>query len=163
VAIEAAAIAAKRHPDLLLTIVGSTWVSKYEDYCRSLISKFGIEGNVLFWGPASRDVMPHIYSSAMLSLIPSVHAEGTSLSALEGMACGVPTVASEVGGLLDIPCIHFPAGNATALADWMSCLLEDDDRRKQIGERQQCAVREQFNLDVWKLGWERVVRKCLSQ
>jgi len=46
--------------------------------------------------------MPKIYNSNHISVIPTIGAEGTSLSALESLACEIPIVSTLVGGLSDI-------------------------------------------------------------
>lgn len=46
--------------------------------------------------------MAHVYQEADLVLIPSLAAEGTSLSCLEAMACGRPVIAGWVGGLSNL-------------------------------------------------------------
>ncbi|MFZ5823270.1 MAG: glycosyltransferase family 4 protein [Bacillota bacterium] len=46
--------------------------------------------------------MPAVYQQADLVLLPTVAAEGTSLSCLEAMACGVPVIAGRVGGMANL-------------------------------------------------------------
>ena len=50
----------------------------------------------------SMDEMPQAYQFADISLIPSLHSEGTSLSCLEAMASGNAVIATRVGGLSDL-------------------------------------------------------------
>jgi len=50
----------------------------------------------------SLDKMPNLYSQANVAVVPSLEREGTSLSAIESIMCGVPTVVSHIGGLGNI-------------------------------------------------------------
>ena len=65
---------------------------------RAFVAQHGLEASVRFIGPLS-DVAPMI-QAADLVVQPS-HFEALGLSAIEALACGVPLVASAVGGLLD--------------------------------------------------------------
>jgi glycosyltransferase involved in cell wall biosynthesis len=70
-------------------------------------------------------------------VLPSF-AEGTPNGVIEAMAHGVPVIASAVGGIPDIvdaaSGILVPAGDAPALAQAMSLLAQDPQRRKQMGQ-----------------------------
>jgi phenylacetate-CoA ligase len=61
------------------------------------------------------------------------------LFAFECMATGVPLVATDVGGLRDIfpagdSAVLVPAGDAGALAEAVSGLLRDPERRRAVAE-----------------------------
>jgi glycosyltransferase involved in cell wall biosynthesis len=70
-------------------------------------------------------------------VLPSF-AEGTPNGVIEAMAHGVPVIASTVGGIPDIvdaaSGILVPPGDAHALAQAMSQLAQDPQRRKQMGQ-----------------------------
>jgi D-inositol-3-phosphate glycosyltransferase len=59
----------------------------------------GIAANVRFEGPVSHDRLPLYYNAANVCVVPSYY-ESFGLVAVEAMACGVPVVASRVGGLV---------------------------------------------------------------
>ncbi|MFQ5777067.1 MAG: glycosyltransferase family 4 protein [Terriglobia bacterium] len=161
-AIQAFAHVLKRYQGVVLVIVGTTWAKEYEAFCKRLAHQLAIDKQVVFWGPASRQLMPAIYSSALMSLVPSLLTEGTSLSALEGMACGIPTIASDVGGLKDLPCLHTPENDAAALGEKVLLLLQDERKRQELGQRQQAVVRATFNFANWKQAWQQVVQKAFQ-
>ena len=48
------------------------------------------------------DQMPEMYAMADVSVVPSLEREGTSLSAIESIMCGIPTIVSHIGGLGNI-------------------------------------------------------------
>jgi glycosyltransferase involved in cell wall biosynthesis len=94
---------------------------------RAFVADYGLAEHVRFLGPL-RDVAP-LYQAADLAVVPS-HFEALGLSALEALACGVPVVASAVGGLLDFMAddrngLLCPPHDAAALADRLARLIND--------------------------------------
>jgi glycosyltransferase involved in cell wall biosynthesis len=75
-------------------------------------------------------------SSLDVFVLPSL-AEGTPNCVIEAMACGVPVIATNVGGIPDIldpECgILIPPGNANALAEAMLTLARNPERRSRMG------------------------------
>ncbi len=67
----------------------------------ALAGELGVGDAVRFLGSRPHDEMPGILASAELAIFPSLM-EATSVAALECMACGLPVVASRVGGLPEI-------------------------------------------------------------
>jgi len=74
---------------------------------------------VEFYGTVQHEDMPHFLNSSRLVVVPSLY-ETFGLPALEGIACGIPVVASNVGGLPEIVNgevgLLFEAGDSEALA-----------------------------------------------
>jgi D-inositol-3-phosphate glycosyltransferase len=68
---------------------------------RSLIRDLGVEDRVEFKPPIPHHLLSTYYRAADVVLIPS-RSESFGLVALESAACGVPVVASAVGGLLTL-------------------------------------------------------------
>ena len=71
------------------------------DRIRNLITMHGLEGRVTFLPPVPHHLLSTYYRAADVCLVPS-RSESFGLVALEAAACGVPTVASAVGGLLTL-------------------------------------------------------------
>ncbi len=65
----------------------------------SKIKELGLEDKVFFLG--KQDVVSHVISMADLLLLPS-EKESFGLVALEAMACGVPTIGSNAGGIPEL-------------------------------------------------------------
>ena len=140
-------------PDMRLVIVGAPGQRSYVRALRSLVRRLGLDDAVVFWGPVPHADMPAVYRSAEMVLIPSVAGEGTSLSALEAMACGVATITTDIGGLADLPTAKCPP-HAETLAETMRVTYP---RRAEVGARQLARVRETFNRQHWEDAWSRVV------
>jgi len=101
-------------------------------------------------GAVPRSQMPQFWQSISVAVVPSLY-EPFGLVALEAMACGVPVIATDVGGLREIVVqdesgILVPPGDAAALARAMMELLNDEPRRLRLarGARRRA---ECFSLD----------------
>lgn len=90
---------------------------------RSLTRRLGIQASVVFKG-ALDDVRDVLWKSRCFVL--SSDYEGLPLSALEAMACGLPIISTDVGGMRDIVIdngLLVPAHAEEKLADAMKTLL----------------------------------------
>lgn len=70
-----------------------------EDYFNAWLKKNPINVEYM-WKEMNQ--MPSVYKKATISCVPTVYAEGTSLSVLESLASGVPVITTIVGGLTDL-------------------------------------------------------------
>ena len=86
----------KNIPDVLLWIVGDGPL-RYKMV--NMIKNYGIEKKVIFKGVV-KDILP-ILGQATVTMIPSLD-ESFSLTALESLACGIPVIANNVGGLKEV-------------------------------------------------------------
>ena len=79
-------------------------------------------------------------------------ADNHPLTVLEALACGVPVVASRVGGipeqLTDATGALVRPGDADELAAAVEALLADPDRRVRIGAAAAADARERFSLEL---------------
>ena len=103
---------------------------------QALARELGVEERVSFLGK-QLSVAP-LLAIADLSLLPS-EMEGFGLAALEAAACGVPTIASDVGGLPEVidPGSNgflFPVGDVDAMAVAALSLFGDAKRERAFGE-----------------------------
>ena len=109
---------------------------------RAFVEQHGLGASVRFVGPLT-DVAPMI-KAADLVVQPS-HFEALGLSAIEALACGVPLVASAVGGLLDFVVDGengrlCPPQDPAALASCLDPLLTDSGARAQLASRARASV-----------------------
>ncbi len=83
--------------------------------------------------------------------VHAARAENLPLTIIEAMACGIPVVASDVGGIGELVLDGqtgslVPAGDTAALASAVSTLLADADRREAFGRTGTERVRAGFTL-----------------
>lgn len=97
-------LAASRHDDALLVIVGGSSGDDGDDAAasaRQLAADLGVADRVRFVAPQPHHILSTWYRAADMVLVPS-RSESFGLVALEAAACGIPVVASAVGGLLNV-------------------------------------------------------------
>lgn len=101
IAVEAFIAIAERIPDLFLVMVGGPSGPKGQevmDQIRQKVTSAGLSDRVYFVAPQRHEILSSYYRAADVSIVPS-RTESFGLVALEAAACGVPVVASSVGGL----------------------------------------------------------------
>lgn len=97
--------------------------------------------------------LPALYKSAAVVVVPSIWEEPFGLVAVEAMACGIPVIASNIGGLSGIV-IHGETGylvrpgDPVDLANHLEILLAEPALRRNMGEAGRQRVEESFEWDV---------------
>jgi D-inositol-3-phosphate glycosyltransferase len=97
-------VARMNRDDVILVIVGgaSGHEGDHEAHrARALAAELGLGDRVRFVPPRPHHILSSYYRAADVVLVPS-RSESFGLVALEAAACGVPVVASAVGGLLNV-------------------------------------------------------------
>ena len=97
--IEAANIAVKKNPNIIFLVVGK---GPSQNSAQEEIQKLGIDKNFRLAGFVSDEELPLYYNGADFFVLPSKSGEGLPLVALEAMACGLPVIATKVGGISEI-------------------------------------------------------------
>jgi glycosyltransferase involved in cell wall biosynthesis len=97
--IESARIAVKKNPNLVFIAVGKG--PDFEEVKRQ-IERLGLQRNFRFTGFVADDDLPFYYNVADFFVLPSKSGEGLPLVALEAMACGLPVIATNVGGTSEV-------------------------------------------------------------
>lgn len=119
----------------------------------------GVADRVRLRGRVGRADLPALLRSADAVLCVPWY-EPFGIVALEAMACGVPVVASAVGGLVDtvvdgVTGIHVPPRSPELLAAAMRGLLEDAGLRRRLGTAGARRARRRY-------GWNRVAQSTLG-
>jgi len=97
--VESAEIAVKKNPKLVFVVVGKG--PDFEEV-KEKIAQVGMQGNFRLTGFVSDEELPLYYNAADLFALPSKSGEGLPLVALEAMACGLPVIATNVGGTSEV-------------------------------------------------------------
>ena len=127
-------------PETELVIAGGPVDVEADPEARRLVEhaeRVGVRGRLRLAGQVSRDAMPALLRSAdVVACVPWYEPFG--IVPLEAMACGVPVVASAVGGLIDtvvdgVTGVLVPPRDPSALARALHSLLADEARREACG------------------------------
>jgi N-acetyl-alpha-D-glucosaminyl L-malate synthase BshA len=153
-------LVSKSIPSKLLLVGDGQDRAKAEQHCREL----GISENVRFLG--KQDAVEEILSVAVLFLMPS-ESESFGLAALEAMACKVPVISSNTGGLPELNIQGLTGflsnvGDIKSMADHAVYILADKDRLKKFKENALNRARE-FDLSLILPEYEAYYKEVIEQ
>ena len=125
-------------------ILGEVQDEEYFEECQGLLKKLELEPYVEFTGfQKSTDWYPEFDVFVLSSL-----SEGFPLTILEALSCEVPCVATDVGGVPEILDDRFLVHkwDPEGLAEKISWLLENPEKRRKIGIEGRELVKSKFSL-----------------
>lgn len=143
-------------PGAELVIVGGpdqTGLDSDPEACRlrELARQLGVDDRVKMYGAVARKDMPAVLRSAdVVACTPWYEPFG--IVPLEAMACGVPVVASAVGGMLDTV-VHDVTGRLVTpkrpdrVAEALNRLLRDEFLRQSLGAAGRDRARSRYTWD----------------
>jgi len=152
---------------LQLRIAGPLVDAGSEALLRGTIETTGLQGRVVLLGPVSQSQLLEEYARAQILVLASKEETAPQVIA-QAMACGLPTVASAVGG---IPAmvrdgetgLLFPFSDTAAFAKQLFRLLNDSALRSAMESRIVPEGRERFHPDSVAAQTVSVYREILSR
>ncbi|HNM97250.1 MAG TPA: glycosyltransferase family 4 protein [Marmoricola sp.] len=133
-----------------------------------LIDRLGIGDRVRFVHGISDAELVELMGSAEVACVPSLY-EGFSLPTAELMACATPLVVSRAGAIPEVvgpdgECADLvPPGDVGALTQALGALLDDPERRAQMGAAGRARVEEKFSwravAEATAAAYERVIEE----
>jgi glycosyltransferase involved in cell wall biosynthesis len=123
----------------VISAVGPIHKGSYYDEISYLIRKEDIHSNIIFKGFLLPHEIIEEYKSSAFLVLPSEQ-ETAPMSIAEAMACGLPVIATRVGGIPYMvkdndTGLLFDVGKNEELADRMLKLIQNPDLSKRYGER----------------------------
>ena len=140
------------NPRVRLLIVGD---GEERSNLENLTNKLGLAKYISFTGKVPHEKVPEYMATADVLVLPSL-VEGFGVVLLEAMACGLPIVATNVGGIPEIVQdgengLMAESENSREIADKVLMIFENDELRKRISQN---------NLEKAKnYSWKAVVDK----
>lgn len=149
------------YPRLKLLCLGE---GEFEPELRALCGSLGLGESVRLLG--YRRNVPDWLAAADINVLPSFY-EGLPLTILEAMASGLPSVASNVGGIPEaiedgVSGLLVPAGDPRRLAEAISILLRDRGKRAQLGQAARARALENFDYERQVRSTERMYLELLD-
>lgn len=119
-----------------LTVVGDTQDKAYLGELKDIISSQGIQDSVVFQDKVQEADLFQLFQQHDIYLFPSLY-EPFSLTLILALEAGIPTIASDIGGNIEIienrkTGLLFKSGNSDALARSICCLVDDPHLRERI-------------------------------
>ena len=150
----------KKVPSKLLLVGEGPELSKIQHY----ITELGLEDRVHFLG--KQEDVAQVISMADVLLLPS-EKESFGLVALEAMACGVPTVGSNAGGIPELVThgetgFLASVGDVAAMSAYAEQLLLDDKLHEQFRLACISRARNEFCNDVITTQYEQIYYRALG-
>lgn len=141
-------------------LIASEWEAALEEdpaYRRfkEAARRAGVAGRVRFLGAVGHEEVPALLRSAdVVACVPWYEPFG--MVAVEALACGVPVLATAVGGLVDtvvdrVTGLHVPPRDPPAIARGLRTLLDRPDLREAMGGAGAARARAHY-------GWPQVAR-----
>jgi phosphatidylinositol alpha-1,6-mannosyltransferase len=151
--LQALALLRSRYPELRYAVVGS---GEEQEALAAEARDLGVADLVRFLTDVPDRDLPALYNTAEvylgISRLMEQRVEGFGISLAEASACGIPVVAGRSGG---IPAavrdgetgLLVDAERPEAVAEALSCLLDDAALRARLGAAGRRAVETRFNWD----------------
>lgn len=144
--LEVAQRVSRSHASTIFLIVGD---GELRGPLEAAAASLGVADRVRFLG--WRRDLDTVYGATDIFLLTSRN-EGTPVALIESMAAGCAGVSTDVGGVGDVlPAadvgLMAPAGNADQLADHVSCLIADPQRRRALGDAGRGLVVARYGID----------------
>jgi len=145
----------KEFPNAKLLIAGS---GPEKENLEKISDSLNLKENVVFVGYIKNSDLPKYYASSDIFVLPSIETkegdtEGLGVVLLEAMACRVPVIGSNVGGITDIikndqnGFLAKPK-NPEDIADRIIKLLSNEGLRQKFSKEGIKIVQERFSWDV---------------
>ncbi|MFH5926976.1 glycosyltransferase family 4 protein [Roseomonas xinghualingensis] len=121
---------------ITLTIVGDGQDLTYLDRFRAMLAASPRAADITLERVVPEAELPSLFDRHDIYLFPSLY-EPFSLTLIHALACGIPTIASDIGGNLEIiedgqSGLLFQKGNPTSLAEAVTRLARDPMLRQRL-------------------------------
>lgn len=132
---------------------------------KALAASLGVAPHVWFPGPSDR--IPELLRCLDVFVLPSLN-EGISNTLLEAMASGLPVLATQVGGNVellteDTEGRFFAPGDVARLSNMLAAYLHSPDLRHRHGQAARLRVERQFSLAAMMGAYSNVYARVLQR
>ncbi len=159
--LEAAQRLVPRYPDLKIAVSGYNPVQKsltqkelkdssYIRYIKSLVKQYGLEQHIELLGELNEEDMKREYLKAHVYVLPST-IENSPNSLAEAMMLGVPSIASDVGGIRDLATspdevLLYPSSDTAQLAQYIDNVFSDPSLAAKLSEKGRIRARREYDI-----------------
>ncbi len=146
----------KKHPKSKLLVAGD---GMEREFLEELIDRLKLRKNVTLLGWIKNEELPAYYNASEIAIMPSLE-EGFGIPAAEAMACELPVVSTDAGGLVEVvdnsrTGFIVPKANEKELAAAIIKLLDNPALGKKMGKAGREKTEEAFS-------WDKTAEKLIS-
>jgi glycosyltransferase involved in cell wall biosynthesis len=155
----------KQLPDARLTYAGrGKLLAKLKEKTR----KYGIDKSVDFLGFVGHDRISEVYYKGHIFVMPSIWSEQFGLVGCEALACGLPVIASNIGGipewLKDGQWGYLtPPRDIKILAEKIILLLKNKDLRAQFAQKGRKFILCEYGVERFKFNMLGLVERFVGK
>lgn len=122
-----------------LKLVGAGHTQEYVQSVKQQVEDGGLSDRISFMEGVKPNAIADLFRNAYAAIMPALWFENLPNSVLEAFASGCPVISSQIGSLSsivthDVDGLHFPPGDADALADAIDRLVSDQALRNRLSE-----------------------------
>lgn len=165
--IEAAEIIKRRYRGAKVLVVGGKLDNRHKFWSALMkqTAELGLERDVVFTG--RRDDVPELLRAMTVYVHPS-ESESCGMAILEASACGLPVVATDVGGPRElvedgVTGILVEPRNPAQIAEAVLRLLDSPEMARRMGQAGAARMRKHFSLDACVDAHMRMYNAVLSR
>jgi glycosyltransferase involved in cell wall biosynthesis len=149
-----------RSSDIVFILVGK---GELEKILREKINAAGLHDKIILAGYLNKEKLIKLYQNAKIFIFPSYY-EGLPTVILEAMSCGLPVIATNVGGIRDVITNYYNGilispRRPSQMAENILMLMENEKLRRRLGENARETIVKNYS---WKRIADKVEHLCLG-
>ncbi|MCQ2960135.1 MAG: glycosyltransferase family 4 protein [Bacteroidales bacterium] len=133
-------------------IYGLAEKDQYQEYIEALACEY--RDRIVFTGYISQSELPDLYNNADVAVLPSIWQEPAGLTMVEAMACGLPVITTQSGGIPEYVAdcgfvLPINVDLPRNIAEKIDLLFSDAELRKTLSEKAVKRVEENFTTEKY--------------
>ena len=129
------------------------------------ISRLNLEENISFRSGLSQSEVVSLYSSSHICVIPSLY-EGFGFGAGEAMACGLPLISTQSGGLKEVigqEAVIIEAASSEAIVKAVKDLFSNKEKQLALSRAGRKRMEKEFNWMKAAEAYEKIYSKTIKE
>jgi len=149
-------------PEAHLMVLGR---AKEKGDIAKLISRLNLEEKISFRSGLSQSEVVSLYSSSHICVIPSLY-EGFGFGAGEAMACGLPLISTQSGGLKEVigqEAVIIEAASSEAIIKAVKDLFSNKEKQLALSRAGRKRMEKEFNWMKAAEAYEKIYSKTIKE